>query len=328
MGSELAQKLVQEVFCYYFMAADGTTTTLNATTKKTSKSFRFIFVGVSVHLQKAVASMPLHKDGGSMENIAFVALRNRNGTRTSVEKYIKCRFRAIFRLTHSTATQLSLPFSLPWVFRAIVQEMAEKKYNAYRKEFELQNSFWHSTRNWCQFSIPIQLCSHCDSFKWKNGKFYYCIECAAISREDSTELKRYIWCGRNTYGSGVWYGELTWRTYCVLWKIRNASDAKKSRAVKRPAAGRSVNPVLLRKKLLISSNCGMRVSQKMPSFWSLAKTLRYSRQACFGIKSRTVRNTEPQVWFSTSLYSICGIGSPLWNEEYGNWVNKQSHTKN
>lgn len=128
-----------------------------------------------------------------------------------------------------------------------------------------------------------------------------------ISRDNSTELKRY------TYGSGVWYGELTWRTYCVLWKIRNASDAKKSRAVKRPAAGRNVNPVLLRKKLLISSNCGMRDSQKMPSFWSLAKTLRYSRQACFGIKSRTVRNTEPQVWFSTSVYSINGTASPLLN---------------
>lgn len=141
-------------------------------------------------------------------------------------------------------------------------------------------------------------------------KLYYCIECAQpfVRRKgESTELIE-----KNTYGSGVWYGELTWRTYCVLWKIRKASDAKKSRAVNRPAAGRNVNPVLLRKNVHISSNCGMRDSLKMPSSWSLAKTVRYSRHACFGIKSRTVRKTAPQVWCSTSEYSMCGIGSPLY----------------
>lgn len=33
------------------------------------------------------------------------------------------------------------------------------------------------------------------------------------------------------------------RTYWVLWKTRNARLARKSRAVRSPAAGRRVNPV-------------------------------------------------------------------------------------
>ena len=105
----------------------------------------------------------------------------------------------------------------------------------------------------------------------------------------------------DTYGSGVWFGEFEWRTYWVLWKMRNANDAKKSRAVSKPAAGRNEKPVFLRKKSLISCNCGMRSSRKMPSFCNLAKTRRYSAQACFGIKSKTVLKTEPQVLFSTSV---------------------------
>jgi hypothetical protein len=41
----------------------------------------------------------------------------------------------------------------------------------------------------------------------------------------------------------VWYGEEVCLTYCVLWNTRKARLAKKSRAVSRPAAGRSVKPV-------------------------------------------------------------------------------------
>jgi hypothetical protein len=44
-------------------------------------------------------------------------------------------------------------------------------------------------------------------------------------------------------GSGVYIGLLECRMYCVEWKTRNASPAKKSRDDNRPATGRKVNPV-------------------------------------------------------------------------------------
>lgn len=117
-----------------------------------------------------------------------------------------------------------------------------------------------------------------------------------------------------TYGSGVCIGELLWRTYCVLWKIRKANEARKSRDVKRPAAGRKVKPVLRRRKSFISCNCGSLCSSKIFSFSSLSKTTLYSRQACFGINPLTTLKTAAQVLFSVSQYSMCGIGSPLQKE--------------
>lgn len=107
--------------------------------------------------------------------------------------------------------------------------------------------------------------------------------------------------GVETYGSGVCMGEFPWRTYCVLWNMRKARDARKSRDVNKPAAGRKVKPVFLRKKSFISCNCGSRFSTKIFSCSSLAKTTLYSRQACFGIKPLTIRNTDAQVLFSVSV---------------------------
>lgn len=114
-----------------------------------------------------------------------------------------------------------------------------------------------------------------------------------------------------TYGSGVCIGEFPWRTYCVLWKMRKANEARKSRDVNKPAAGRNVKPVFRRKKSFISCNCGRWSSMKIPSRSSFANTWLYSRQACFGINSLTTRNTEAHVLFSVSVYTMLGIGSPL-----------------
>lgn len=115
---------------------------------------------------------------------------------------------------------------------------------------------------------------------------------------------------QNTYGSGVWYGLLTWRMYWVLWKTRNARLDRKSRAVRRPAAGRRVKPVHFFRKSLTSCNCGMRCDSKIFSSCSLLNTLWYSTHACFGTRSSTVLKTRDQVSFSISVYGMLGIGSP------------------
>lgn len=69
----------------------------------------------------------------------------------------------------------------------------------------------------------------------------------------------------DTYGSGVWNGVLVWRTYWVLWKIRKARDAKKSRAVRSPAAGLKVKPVHFFMKFDITSSCGTPLGVKILS---------------------------------------------------------------
>jgi len=46
-----------------------------------------------------------------------------------------------------------------------------------------------------------------------------------------------------TDGSGVYMGADECLMYCVEWKTRYASPAKKSRDDKSPATGRNVNPV-------------------------------------------------------------------------------------
>lgn len=41
----------------------------------------------------------------------------------------------------------------------------------------------------------------------------------------------------------MYVGRELWRMYCVEWKTRKASPARKSRDERRPATGRSLKPV-------------------------------------------------------------------------------------
>lgn len=52
-----------------------------------------------------------------------------------------------------------------------------------------------------------------------------------------------IWLRSPTYGSGECIGEEAWRMYWVHWNTLNARLARKSLAERRPATGRSMNPV-------------------------------------------------------------------------------------
>ena len=51
-----------------------------------------------------------------------------------------------------------------------------------------------------------------------------------------------------SYGSGVYMGVFACRMYCVEWKTRKASPAKKSRDDNKPATGLNVKPVQSVKK--------------------------------------------------------------------------------
>lgn len=46
-----------------------------------------------------------------------------------------------------------------------------------------------------------------------------------------------------THGSGVYSGLDLWRIYCVVYDVRKASAARKSRGEINPGAGLSLNPV-------------------------------------------------------------------------------------
>lgn len=46
-----------------------------------------------------------------------------------------------------------------------------------------------------------------------------------------------------THGSGVYSGLDPWRIYCVVYDVRKASAARKSRGEINPGAGLSLNPV-------------------------------------------------------------------------------------
>lgn len=115
----------------------------------------------------------------------------------------------------------------------------------------------------------------------------------------------------DTYGSGVWNGDVLWRMYCVLWNTRNARLARKSRAVNKPAAGRRVNPVCFFKNSFISLSCGILSAVNMLSSCSILKAFLYSMQKCLGIRSKTLLKTAVHVLTSSAVYSMTGIKSPL-----------------